>query len=96
MRLLPAPRGTGIVAARVPKKILQFAGIQDVYTSATGATRTLGNFVKATFAALSKTYSFLTPDMWEQTAFKISPFQEHTDFLKENPTFRPKKDVDEQ
>merc|ERR1712137_684218 len=33
VRLVPAPRGTGVVAARAPKKLLQFAGIQDVYTS---------------------------------------------------------------
>merc|ERR1712167_497171 len=34
MRLIPAPRGTGIVAAPVPKKILAYAGYADVYTSA--------------------------------------------------------------
>lgn len=46
MRLIPAPRGAGIVAARTPKKVLQMAGIDDVYTAATGSTKTLGNFVK--------------------------------------------------
>ncbi len=35
-RLIPAPRGTGIVAAGAPKKVLQMAGIKDVYTSARG------------------------------------------------------------
>merc|ERR1712224_654067 len=64
VRLVPAPRGTGLVAARVPKKLLQFAGIEDVYTSSCGSTRTLGNFVKATFQAISKTYGYLTPDLW--------------------------------
>jgi small subunit ribosomal protein S2e len=91
MRLIPAPRGTGIVAGRVPKKILGFAGVTDVYTSASGSTRTLGNFVKATFMALSKTYNFLSPDMWADRAFPRSPFREHTDFLKENPAQKPKK-----
>ena len=33
MRLVPAPRGTGLVAARVPKKVLQMAGVEDVFTS---------------------------------------------------------------
>eukprot|EP00466_Bigelowiella_natans_P003760 jgi/Bigna1/52972/estExt_Genewise1Plus.C_140011 len=84
MRLIPAPRGTGVVAGRVPKKFLEYAGVKDIYTSATGATRTLGNFIKATYQALSKTYSFLTPDMWEVKPFTSSPYQEHTDFLKEN------------
>jgi small subunit ribosomal protein S2e len=44
--MVPAPRGSGIVAARVPKKVLQFAGIEDVFTSSRGSTKTLGNFVK--------------------------------------------------
>lgn len=44
VRLIPAPRGTGIVGAPVPKKLLQMAGIEDCYTSARGSTGTLGNF----------------------------------------------------
>ena len=44
--MVPAPRGAGIVAARVPKKVLQFAGIEDVFTSSRGSTKTLSNFVK--------------------------------------------------
>lgn len=64
-RLVPAPRGTGLVAAPVPKKLLQLAGIKDCYTTSRGSTRTLGNFVKATFQAISHTYGFLTPDLWE-------------------------------
>lgn len=44
MRLIPAPRGTGIVSAPVPKKLLQMAGIEDVYTATKGHTATLGNF----------------------------------------------------
>ena len=47
VRLIPAPRGAGIVAARVPKKVLQMAGIEDCYTCSRGSTKTLGNFVKA-------------------------------------------------
>lgn len=32
-RLVPAPRGTGLVASKIPKKVLTLAGIQDCYTS---------------------------------------------------------------
>jgi ribosomal protein S5 len=32
IRLIPAPRGAGIVAARTPKKVLAMAGIEDCYT----------------------------------------------------------------
>lgn len=49
MRLIPAPRGTGIVSAPVPKKLLTMAGIEDCYTSARGSTGTLGNFGKPLF-----------------------------------------------
>ena len=44
VRLIPAPRGTGIVSAPVPKKLLQMAGVDDCYTCARGQTSTLGNF----------------------------------------------------
>jgi len=81
-RMIPAPRGTGVVAAIAAKKLLSFAGVSDCYTSASGTTRTLGNFVKACFACVAKTYAYLTPDDWAPTNFTSTPFQEHTDFLK--------------
>merc|ERR1712154_219492 len=81
VRLIPAPRGTGIVSAPVPKKLLQMAGLEDCYTSARGATSTLGNFAKATFNAISKTYSYLTPDLWRDQPLQKTPYQEFTDHL---------------
>lgn len=30
---------------------------------------------KATFDAISKTYSYLTPDLWKETVFTKSPYQ---------------------
>lgn len=83
MRLIPAPRGTGLVASTVPKKILQFAGLSDCYTSARGATRTQGNFAKATFEAVKKTYSYLTPNLWGKTELSQGPYQQFSDFLKD-------------
>ncbi|KAJ2796503.1 40S ribosomal protein [Coemansia guatemalensis] len=80
-RLVPAPRGTGLVAAPTPKMILSLAGITDCYTTSRGSTKTLGNFVKAAFIAISNTYSFLTPDLWAETAFSKDPYQEFTDYL---------------
>merc|ERR1719453_1288327 len=84
VRLIPAPRGTGIVSAPVPKKLLQMAGIDDCYTSARGSTGTLGNFAKATYAAVAATYAYLTPDLWKETVFQKSPYQEFTDWLAKN------------
>lgn len=95
VRLVPAPRGTGLVAAPTPKKILSMAGIDDVYTNCTGSTSTLGNFAKATFFALAKTYEYLTPDLWPAYEFTRSPYQEHTDFLEKTDTFETKKGKDE-
>lgn len=81
VRLIPAPRGTGLVSSPVPKKLLSMAGIHDVYTSSTGHTRTQGNFIKAVFAALSKTYGYLTPLFWPQQPLAKAPQQEFTDYL---------------
>jgi small subunit ribosomal protein S2e len=81
VRLVPAPRGSGIVAAPVPKKLLALAGVDDVFTQSTGKTKTAENFVKATFFAVKKTYGFLTPDLWEPTVHKNNPFQEFSDLL---------------
>ena len=74
MRLVPAPRGTGIVAAPVSKKIIQFAGVGDVFTSSKGATGTMENFAKATYNALSKTHSYLMPELWNKTVTEEHPF----------------------
>jgi len=80
-RLVPAPRGTSIVAAASPKKLLQMAGITDCYTTSRGSTRKKGNFLKACFAAVSCTYSFMTPDLWQEVKYLPSPYQIHSDFL---------------
>jgi small subunit ribosomal protein S2e len=56
-RLIPAPCGTGIVVAPASKHILQLAGVSNCYTQSKGSTATMGNFLKATFAAIcSRTY----------------------------------------
>ncbi|GKT24450.1 40S ribosomal protein S2 [Aduncisulcus paluster] len=81
VRLIPAPRGTGIVAAPVSKKVLQFAGVQDCFTSSTGSTRTLGSFVVATMNALRKSFTLLTPDLWAKTRVEPAPFDKHSAFL---------------
>lgn len=120
VRLIPAPRGTGIVSAPVPKKLLQMAGVEDCWTSARGSTGTLGNFgelytmhkeisaygvchcdlavslhlarvAKATFAAMTKTYSYLTPDLWVDKPLTKPPLQEFTDHLAKHQAPIPVK-----
>lgn len=93
VRLIPAPKGAGVVASPVPKKVLQMAGIEDVYTATRGHTRTLGNFVKATYYAVKKSYGFLTPDLWKPTTFSRSPIQEYSDLLQSKPA-KAEKDAE--
>lgn len=47
------------------------AGVEDCYTSSRGHTRTLGNFVKAVYFALAKTYGYLSPELWTPTLFQV-------------------------
>lgn len=81
VRLIPAPRGTGIVGAPVSKKLLQMAGIDDCYTCAVGQTATLGNFAKATYYAIQRSFSYLTPDLWLGNELNKTPYQVHSEFL---------------
>ena len=81
VRLIPAPRGTGLVAAPATKRMLSLAGIKDVYTSTRGHSRTMGNFIKATYFALAKSYSYFSPDLWRDTQHKASPYGVNSDFL---------------
>eukprot|EP00461_Guttulinopsis_vulgaris_P000231 UN00231 len=80
-RIVPAPRGTGLVASKIPKKVLSLAGVSDCYTSSFGSTRTVGNYVFAIKKALEQTYTYLTPEFWGKTQFKASPFEEYSAFL---------------
>lgn len=53
--LMPAPRGLGIASGGTAKKVMEFAGIKDVWTRSSGRTRTTINFAKATYNALKHT-----------------------------------------
>jgi len=90
IRLIPAPRGTGLVAAPTSKKVLTFAGIKDVYTASSGKTKTPGNFAKAVYDALEKTYHYLTPDLWGKTKEEEHPFTTYSKWLAEKPEDRPR------
>ncbi len=54
LRLMPAPRGTGLAIGDECKKILKLAGIEDVYSMTKGQTRTVFNFANACIDALKK------------------------------------------
>ncbi|OHS94734.1 40S ribosomal protein S2 [Tritrichomonas foetus] len=91
MRLIPAPRGSGIVAGSVAKKLLAMAGFEDVFTSSIGHTKTTFNFLVATYKAIEGTYKFLTPDQWDKETPPAHPFVENTDYLSEFNEFKVSK-----
>jgi len=53
--LRPAPQGIGLVTGDIGKKVLELAGIKDVWAQTQGQTRTTINYAKATFNALKAT-----------------------------------------
>lgn len=62
--LLPAPKGTGLVAADAAKVVLSMAGVKDVWSRSRGHTKTTPNFVKAVYNALKQTYQVVAPWDW--------------------------------
>ena len=86
-QLIPAPRGTQIVASPAVKRLLQLGGIEDAYTSSSGSTKTLENTLKATFVAISNTYGFLTPNLWKENKLVRSPLDEYSDVLREGKRY---------
>jgi len=83
VRLIPAPRGTGLVASPSVKRLLQLAGVQDIYTASSGSTKTLENTLKATFMAVTSSYGFLTPNLWADSKLLRSPLEEFSDVLRD-------------
>lgn len=39
---------------------------------------------KATYAAIAKTYAYLTPDLWKDMALTKAPYAEFADYLAKN------------
>lgn len=64
VKILPGPRGLGLVAGEVAKVILRLAGVKDCWTRSYGPTRTVPSFAYALFDALKKTYEIITSSDW--------------------------------
>ncbi len=54
VELKPAPRGTGLACSDEVKKIMELAGIENIWVKTRGTTRTRENLTRATFNALKK------------------------------------------
>ena len=64
IKIIPGPRGLGIVASESAKTILRLAGVKDAWTRSYGSTRTVPSFTYAVFDALKRTYEIVTPTDW--------------------------------
>lgn len=54
VKLMPAPKGTGLVVEGELKKMLELAGIKDVWSKTYGSTKNKTNLMKAGFEALKE------------------------------------------
>jgi small subunit ribosomal protein S5 len=62
VELKPAPRGTGLACSDEVKKIMELAGIENIWVKTRGTTRTRENLTRATFNALKKLNEMKTRD----------------------------------
>ena len=92
LRLVPAPKGTGIVGAPPTKKLLGFCGVEDIFSQSSGSTDTMENFVRAIYDALYKTYKYLTPDLLNVGEIKEHIFAENNEKLKAYKANPPEKE----
>jgi small subunit ribosomal protein S5 len=60
MKIMPAPKGTGLCIEKECAKMLNYAGIKDVYSRTFGQSRTKLNLISACFEALIKLNSTKT------------------------------------
>lgn len=58
--IMPAPKGTGLIAEKEIQKILKAAGIQDAWSKARGTTASRNNLIVAAFEALKQTMKVRT------------------------------------
>jgi len=82
LRLVPAPKGTGIVGAPPTKKLLGFCGVEDIFSQSNGSTDTMENFVRAIYDALYKSYKYLTPELWNVGDIRENIFAANNEDLK--------------
>jgi len=62
VELKPAPRGTGLAASDEVKKLLELAGIRNIYVESRGQTQTRENLLKAAFKAMKKLNEYEQPE----------------------------------
>ncbi|NIM46281.1 MAG: 30S ribosomal protein S5 [Nitrososphaeria archaeon] len=64
VKILPGPRGLGIVGSETSRTVIELAGIKDCWVISFGETRTTSSLAYATFDALRKTYKMVSKEVW--------------------------------
>lgn len=62
--ILPAPRGTGLVASEAVRQVLGLAGVSDAWVHSFGETRNAVNVAYSTLEALRQGLKFKSPADW--------------------------------
>lgn len=68
IELIPAPRGIGLAVNDETKKILSFAGIEDIWSRTSGQTRSRTNMAFAVFDALKKLHHYRFTEEFKKKA----------------------------
>ncbi len=77
LTLMPAPAGKGLVVGPIGRRVLELAGITDIWSRSKGQTRTTINYAQATFNALQMI-----------NLAKISMSQRHDHFIISGRVFK--------
>lgn len=64
-----------VTAQQFCTRLLYLIALASLYRFFLIASFLIPSTAKATFDAISKTYSYLTPDLWKETVFTKSPYQ---------------------
>jgi small subunit ribosomal protein S5 len=72
IRLMPAPKGVGLVTSDEVKKLLRLAGISDIWCKTRGQTQARTNLILATFDALKKLNRYRTTEESEKPVAMIT------------------------
>ncbi len=96
MILYPAPKGTGLIIEEEAKKLLELAGIKDVYSFSKGQTRRKFNTVKATFYALKQLTKVKTTEEFRKFAGVVEGSYETSTVVENTKPTEEKEEKNEE
>lgn len=79
VKLVPAPKGTGIEYSDIHRRIFELAGIQDIFVKSYGRTKTSENLARAIIKALENSSNTFVPAEWDSAEKIINPLVAKSD-----------------